>query len=1193
MDVFQPHGNVSQAGDARGCTEPMKGNEAIATEGMVTKRRSKLKDKLGDVCDTKQEELYNKTLQESGIDIAGMEWEEKKELAEVLLLSKDEPHATGRAVEHGEDPTEDVGGRKCGPALIKSDTLASDKSSVILDDHPDQRTATITAMRKVRKRPFVQTAGGDKITVCVDVHAGGDWQEEPIKKERRLRQSRRQKENVKERVLPARKKRIKAEVARTRSGDICQGETVDDIIMERSSGEPADSEQATSTAILQEPHSDLHSDAQTSSIRTDNLGDRSSVDPSTGDATSSATGHSDTFEQRGVEVDKKGSAVFSYIDLDDDETQPPDSPDLFRDKSAQVPIVCVPSSTSCEQDEDPFEMESTDDEAAVTVTSRKDEVLAKSDQDGRSSHKDETLGNSNHDGHSSLKDEVSLKSGQDGRSGRKSEICVKSGTVESLGCKDEVSVKLDQDGSLSRKDEVSVASVQDECLGRMETDECVPYTRSDSAQLAVHMTSTREHPEKNTTSQEPSVTDQASQGFDTSQGEDKENEEESQSPTFKKKLLGMEKIQEVPDKKLLRKYRKYKEKMRLSAPLFSPSPQDPVMYAKVILQLFDLYIRKVRSAQSVIVGHVDWGTPVPVGRHMSRTLDIKRRGQPSFSWSDDSESQPQDDVESRKQFSQKQADIENDDLVESLPDIPSIEPGPGDSYLNREPTEYVPLEATLQSEERVSQTLCDEDDDFYNADTEEACNSVDGGFRSLRNAATATATVTTANVDNNLVMNASQSSNSLLNSQGEIKPYQKQPSQEADLAEVDDVVDVVSDSESSESSSSMSVKKWTTLGRVPSRDLVMNEKKSGTTPRDRNSEVEIEWKFDSLSQQMKKVLFKTNSNQTSSQRSGDDPTKTIGDHVDIGADHDSSDDDVSGKGSTKRPSAQATRRSNRPDESPQRVADSGNRDSSSSESEYPVTKRSWKKLSRKSFMVDNSDNSIHLLQTEPLPQSTAPFNTAGNTAPNTLTSSVSPPAVVHIEDDDHETKNTPEEAVSHVACPLCNEFFNSSQIELHASECDGPVIHQTRKRKHQHSGQMNDLDEDGEFRDIHAAVDVHRNPGERSHSEDKRTDAHTSAEERRRRDDWTRDDIDMSAVRKKAAQMKQSRPMEVCMICSEDIPSGLEYEQHVDRCIQAAIEKNKGGAGDDEDRRPRRARTKGGLVSELESTWDQGDRTGQ
>ena len=63
------------------------------------------------------------------------------------------------------------------------------------------------------------------------------------------------------------------------------------------------------------------------------------------------------------------------------------------------------------------------------------------------------------------------------------------------------------------------------------------------------------------------------------------------------------------------------------------------------------------------------------------------------------------------------------------------------------------------------------------------------------------------------------------------------------------------------------------------------------------------------------------------------------------------------------------------------------------------------------------------------------------------------------------------------------------------------------------------------------------------------------------------------------------------MICNQHFLVGMEYEQHVDGCIQAAIEKNKSRVS--EDRGPTQVRTKGGLIGELQAVWDKPESTGQ
>ncbi|XP_071090619.1 apoptotic chromatin condensation inducer in the nucleus-like [Haliotis cracherodii] len=70
---------------------------------------------------------------------------------------------------------------------------------------------------------------------------------------------------------------------------------------------------------------------------------------------------------------------------------------------------------------------------------------------------------------------------------------------------------------------------------------------------------------------------------------------------------------------------------------FAPVSADHIAYTKVIIQLFDIYFRKLSKEQVKADSYIEWGESVKPGRHMTRTIDAKGRGQKSYSWSSESD----------------------------------------------------------------------------------------------------------------------------------------------------------------------------------------------------------------------------------------------------------------------------------------------------------------------------------------------------------------------------------------------------------------------------------------------------------------------------------------------------------------------------------------------------------------------------
>jgi hypothetical protein len=62
-------------------------------------------------------------------------------------------------------------------------------------------------------------------------------------------------------------------------------------------------------------------------------------------------------------------------------------------------------------------------------------------------------------------------------------------------------------------------------------------------------------------------------------------------------------------------------------PLYAPDVRKVENWSKVILQVFEIYHRKLFHLQSKSQTYLEKGGPVKVGRHAEKTIDLKRRGQ--------------------------------------------------------------------------------------------------------------------------------------------------------------------------------------------------------------------------------------------------------------------------------------------------------------------------------------------------------------------------------------------------------------------------------------------------------------------------------------------------------------------------------------------------------------------------------------
>lgn len=80
---------------------------------------------------------------------------------------------------------------------------------------------------------------------------------------------------------------------------------------------------------------------------------------------------------------------------------------------------------------------------------------------------------------------------------------------------------------------------------------------------------------------------------------------------------------------LKRHYRNVRKQNVNPVKYFATAGMDPVQCTKVIMQLFDIYAKNLRSAQSKCKTRMQWGEPVKSGQHQSKTIDMKRRGQGS------------------------------------------------------------------------------------------------------------------------------------------------------------------------------------------------------------------------------------------------------------------------------------------------------------------------------------------------------------------------------------------------------------------------------------------------------------------------------------------------------------------------------------------------------------------------------------
>ena len=103
---------------------------------------------------------------------------------------------------------------------------------------------------------------------------------------------------------------------------------------------------------------------------------------------------------------------------------------------------------------------------------------------------------------------------------------------------------------------------------------------------------------------------------------------------------------------------------------FATEGMDPVQCTKVIMQLFDIYAKNLRVAQSKCINRMPWGEPVKSGQHQSKTIDVKKRGQGSqYVALSDSEDENIKAVENLGNNATN--DQNNPELDDELPDLDS------------------------------------------------------------------------------------------------------------------------------------------------------------------------------------------------------------------------------------------------------------------------------------------------------------------------------------------------------------------------------------------------------------------------------------------------------------------------------------------------------------------------------------------
>ncbi|XP_062592349.1 uncharacterized protein LOC134253779 [Saccostrea cucullata] len=113
-----------------------------------------------------------------------------------------------------------------------------------------------------------------------------------------------------------------------------------------------------------------------------------------------------------------------------------------------------------------------------------------------------------------------------------------------------------------------------------------------------------------------------------------DSQEEHRSPTekdlefFKQDLADKYACKTLSTDQNFRKTKSLKKgRSKTRTPLYAPDVKDIESYTKVILQAFEIYHRKLFLLQSKSCNYLAKGEPVKPGRHMEKTIDMKRRGQ--------------------------------------------------------------------------------------------------------------------------------------------------------------------------------------------------------------------------------------------------------------------------------------------------------------------------------------------------------------------------------------------------------------------------------------------------------------------------------------------------------------------------------------------------------------------------------------
>ncbi|XP_061171699.1 DNA-directed RNA polymerase II subunit RPB1-like [Saccostrea echinata] len=109
-----------------------------------------------------------------------------------------------------------------------------------------------------------------------------------------------------------------------------------------------------------------------------------------------------------------------------------------------------------------------------------------------------------------------------------------------------------------------------------------------------------------------------------------------------------------------------KERNKIRTPFYAPNIKDVERYTKVILQAFEIYHRKLFLLQSKSCNYMDRGEPVKPGRHMEKTIDLKKRGQQEVAittYGDDDDITTEDHVYGQFSVNENPLDFMDDDAA--------------------------------------------------------------------------------------------------------------------------------------------------------------------------------------------------------------------------------------------------------------------------------------------------------------------------------------------------------------------------------------------------------------------------------------------------------------------------------------------------------------------------------------------------